>query len=132
MVSASYGKDPKSFDHFRLQFQAKTKILVTVTRKLPVISNGRMERLMCNFHLLAIIALQSSEQQIGANLEFSSNFGWGVLVILKIKVITSKSPREVSLLEQYTIHCENLACTLKKEILCNFLVQTLQCFLKKF
>ena len=32
----------------------------TATRKFPVNSNGRMERLMCNFHLLAIIAHPTS------------------------------------------------------------------------
>ena len=51
----------------------------TVTRKFPVNSNGRIERLMCNFYyllglLLLTQPLNSSEQHTRANLEFSSNF----------------------------------------------------------
>ena len=52
----------------------------TVTRKFPVNSNGRMERLFVQLSLFGLLLLtqplHSSEQHTRANLEFSSNFGY--------------------------------------------------------
>ena len=52
-----------------------THIRLTVTRKLPVNFNGRIDVQLSPYGLLLLTQpIQSSEQLIRANLEFSSNF----------------------------------------------------------
>ena len=63
-----------SFNRWSFNTTNYIKSLHTVTRKLPVNSNGRMERLMCNFHYLGYYCSPNLSIHQNSTKELTWNF----------------------------------------------------------
>ena len=53
----------RSFLHCKFFMNLMCSVMITVIRKFPINSNGRMERLMCNFHSPNLSIHQNSTQE---------------------------------------------------------------------
>ena len=66
-------------NHYEKTGSYSLRFDLTVTRKLPVNSNGRMERLMCNFHYLGYYC----SPNLSIHQNSTQELTWNFLVTLK-------------------------------------------------